>query len=133
MVGCATIPQAPSGNYQERILQATFRETYDGVIKSFQDAGFHIKTQDLKSGIIETDWKPESSLLAGLLIGKLQSRIWITMTRMDDSHTRVHADIMVEKQSGEGKWGKADLVREKDYVQLLEGIQENIVNLQKLK
>jgi uncharacterized lipoprotein len=126
LAGCATAPKPASGNFKEHVFPATTSKIYSALIKSLQDAKFQFQIQNPESGIIETEWKSESSLLAGLLVGKLQSKIKTTITRLDETHTKVTVEILVEKQTATGTWEPADLVREKDYTQFFNGVQENL-------
>ncbi len=129
LIGCATAPKPTSGNFKEHVFAASFNKTYESLIKSLQDAKFQFQIQNPESGIIETEWKPESSFLAGLFIGKLQSKIKTTITQLDETHTKVTIAILVEKQTGPGTWEPADLVREKDYTEFFNGVQENLNSL----
>lgn len=126
LVGCVTAPKPVSENFKEHVFLATTLKTYSALLKSLQDAKFQFQIKDPESGIIETEWKPESNFLAGLFIGKLQSKIKAVMTRMDETHTKVTVEILVEKQTPTGTWEPADLVREKDYTQFFNGVQENL-------
>ena len=126
LTGCASAPKPVSENFNNHVFSASFDKTYKSLIKSLQDAKFPFQTQNPELGIIETEWKPESNLLAGLFIGKLHSKIRATLTRLDEAHTKVTVEILVEKQTGKGTWEPADLVREKDYTQFFNGVQENL-------
>ena len=131
LAGCATTPKSPSVDFKERIFSGSYNDIFQAVIVSYNDSGYSYVTQDKDKGIIETEWRPEKNILAGLFIGKLRSKIITKLYRMDDLQTRVSVEIVVEKQTAPDQWQSTSLVKEGNYKELFNGIQENLTDIQK--
>jgi ABC-type uncharacterized transport system substrate-binding protein len=98
--GCATT-QNVDVSVRSRIYHASFSQTMKGIIDYLNDRGWQIQNVDKEYGIINTEYRTNSGILAALE-GQLREKITTSVSRVDSNSSKVIATILNEKLRG---WG----------------------------
>jgi len=90
---------------QERVINAPYQETFNAVRQVFLMRGFVVRELNLETGLIDTDYKYSTGTgLKDLFFGKTRSKVTATITKIDESHTKVWLNLTAERKSELEEW-----------------------------
>lgn len=102
IISCATM-QSISPESRTNIIEADYSTTFNAVMNYFQERGFVIKTADVETGLIDTDYK-SGSIGTQLLIGDTRTKVNATLSKIGNNQTKIFLTMVAEEKKLLSGW-----------------------------
>lgn len=107
LTSCATVQSLDSS-----VRTYTYERDYNSVLKAIvtycNEKAFPITSVDKELGIINTDYK-ENEGTAKFLFGNSRAKMNFSITKQQESKTKVLLNLSIEKQGAFGSWSQATM------------------------